>query len=56
MLKADPGAMIITDKPERICLALGVPYPDPLVIKEKCTVNRGPGTGALPATLTYPLK
>lgn len=32
-LRADPGARIFTDEPERVCLALGVPYPDPQVIK-----------------------
>ena len=32
MLKADPDARIITDEPERVCLALGLAYPDPQVI------------------------
>jgi len=32
MLKADPDARIITDAPERVCLALGLAYPDPQVI------------------------
>ena len=30
-LKADPDARIITDEPERVCLVLGIPYPDPQV-------------------------
>ena len=34
-LHADPRARIITDSPERVCLALGVRYPDPQVIEEK---------------------
>lgn len=32
-LHADPGARIITDEPERVCIALGIPYPDRQVIK-----------------------
>lgn len=33
VLHADPEARIFSDEPERVCLALGVPYPDPQVIK-----------------------
>lgn len=32
-LHADPQARIFTDEPERVCLALGIAYPDPQVIK-----------------------
>lgn len=32
-LKADRGAKILTDEPERVCLLLGLSYPDPQVIK-----------------------
>jgi len=32
-LRADPEARIITDEPEWVCLALGIPYPDPQVVE-----------------------
>ncbi|MBZ5496653.1 MAG: hypothetical protein LAP85_09635 [Acidobacteriia bacterium] len=34
-LHADPKARIFTDSPERVCLALGIPFPDPQVIEEQ---------------------
>jgi len=32
-LHADPAARIITDEPERVCLVLGVSFPDPQVVR-----------------------
>ncbi len=31
-LKANRGAKILTDEPERVCLLLGIPFPDPQVV------------------------
>lgn len=36
-LHRDPEARILTDEPEIVCLLLGIPYPDPQVIRSEQT-------------------